>query len=85
MPNRYCSLCELKALQFLYHKFLQDCVGFIDFPACRVFDMSLSPKPFRDFKRIDFEVLPPGFLITDLMKLPVMTPAQRYGEFITHF
>jgi len=48
----------------------------------RVFDMSLRPKCLCNFERIDFEVLPPCFLVANLMELTMVHSAQWHGEFI---
>ena len=51
----------------------------------RRFWVRLFPKPLGDFKRVDLEILPPGHLIASLMQLPMMTAAERDGEFIADF
>jgi len=42
------------------------------------------PELESDWKRIDVEVLPPCGLITRAMKLAMMDPANRDGEFVAH-
>src|SRR5262245_49177688 len=44
--------------------------------------MSLFPKVLGDANRIDLQVFPPSRFVTYLMQLPVMSPAERYGELI---
>jgi hypothetical protein len=44
--------------------------------------MSLFPKLFCDFQRVDFESFPPLNLIPRLMKLPMVPAAKQHGEFI---
>ncbi len=44
--------------------------------------MRLLPKPPGNWQGIDFEILPPGNLVADLMQLPVMSTAKGDGEFI---
>ena len=46
--------------------------------------MSCSPQPLRRVQRIDIEVLPPCEFVTALVKLAMMKPAERDGEFVTH-
>ena len=47
--------------------------------------MRLFPKPLGDFERVDLEILPPGYLITGLVQLPMMAAAERHGELIADF
>ena len=47
--------------------------------------MRLLPKASCDFQGIDLQVFPPRDFIAGLVHLSVMTPAEGYGEFITHF
>ena len=51
----------------------------------RRFWMRLFPKPFGDFQRIDILVVPPGYFVTGLMKLPVMAAAKRNRELVADF
>ena len=47
--------------------------------------MRLLPKPLGDFEGIYLQILPPGHFIAGLMKLPMMTAAERHGELIADF
>ena len=47
--------------------------------------MARQPKYAGNIRRIDADVFPPYDLVTAVMNFAVMTPAQRYGEFIAHF
>src|SRR5476651_2000081 len=51
----------------------------------RRFWMRLLPKPLGDFEGIYLQILPPGHFIAGLMKLPMMTAAERHGELIADF
>ena len=51
----------------------------------RRFWPGLLPKPLGDRERVDLEILPPGHLIAGLMQLPMMTAAERDGEFVADF
>ena len=44
--------------------------------------MCLLPKTPGDLQGINFLVLPPGDLIANLMKLPMMTATERHCKFI---
>ena len=44
--------------------------------------MCLFPKTPGDLQCIYFLVLPPGALIANLMKLPMMTATERHSKFI---
>jgi hypothetical protein len=43
------------------------------------------PKPLSNLQGIDFQILPPGHLVAGLMQLPMMTTAERHGEFVADF
>ena len=47
--------------------------------------MRLLPKTPCDFQGINLQVFPPCLLVASLVELSVVTPAEGYGEFITHF
>ena len=47
--------------------------------------MSCSPQPLRGVQRIDIEVLPPCAFVATPVKLAMMEPAERDGEFVAHF
>ena len=42
------------------------------------------PKPLCAVQWIDIELLPPCEFISALVKLTMMKPAERHGEFVTH-
>ncbi len=42
------------------------------------------PKLLRHPQRLDIELLPPCEFISALVKLTMMKPAERHGEFVTH-
>ena len=44
--------------------------------------MRLLPQSLGDRQGIDFEIPPPSHFIAGLMKLPMMTAAERHGELI---
>src|ERR1035437_9336242 len=59
---------------------------FIGMDICRRrFWVRLLPKPLGDLQCIDVEVLPPDHFIASLMQLPMMAPAERYGELVADF
>jgi len=47
--------------------------------------MRLLPQPFGDWQGIDFQILPPGRFIAGLVQLPMMAPAEGYGELVADF
>ena len=47
--------------------------------------MRLLPEPSSDLHRLDFQILPPGYFVADLMQLPVMAAAERDGELVADF
>ena len=51
----------------------------------RRFCVRLFPKLLGNLERVDLEVLPPCHFIAGLMQLPMMTAAERDGEFVANF
>ena len=47
--------------------------------------MALFPKPLGDLKRVDIQVMPPGYFIAGLVQLTMMVAAEGYGELIADF
>ena len=47
--------------------------------------MRLLPKLLGNWQGIDLQIFPPGQFIAGLMKLPMMTAAERHGEFVADF
>ena len=47
--------------------------------------MSFLPKPLGDRKRVDIQVMPPGYFIAGLVQLTMMVAAEGYGELIADF
>ena len=47
--------------------------------------MALFPKLLGDLKRVDIQVMPPGYFIAGLVQLTMMVAAEGYGELIADF
>ena len=61
------------------------CVYRSRFYSRRSFWVRLLPKPVGNWQGINVDALPPGHFIAGLMQLPMMTAAERYGEFVADF
>ena len=44
--------------------------------------MACFPKPLGDLKRVDIQVMPPGYFIAGLVQLTMMVAAERNCELI---
>jgi len=47
--------------------------------------MGLLPQFSSDWESFDIEGIPPHSLITGLMQLPMMAPAERHSAFVADF
>ena len=47
--------------------------------------MALFPKLLGDLKRVDIQVMPPGYFVAGLVQLTMMVAAEGYGELIADF
>jgi hypothetical protein len=47
--------------------------------------MAFFPQVLGGLHWLDPQICPPGHFIAGLMQLPMMTAAERYGEFVADF